>query len=158
ERVDPPVRGERADEADVRALRGLDRAHAAVVRRVDVTDLHAGAVAGQTTRAERGQATLVRQTRERVVLVHELRQLRRAEELLDRRHHGADVDQGLRRDRLDVLRRHALAHDADLDRLAGTRARQGRQVDVQRREVLDRGDDVVTRQDGVRERDVQAEL
>ncbi len=112
ERVDPSVRGERADEADVRALGGLDRAHAAVVRVVDVADLHAGAVTGQTTRAERGQATLVRQARERVVLVHELRQLRGAEELLDRRHHGADVDQGLRRDRLDVLRRHALAHDA----------------------------------------------
>jgi hypothetical protein len=54
----------------------------------------------------------VGQTRERVVLVHELRQLRRAEELLDRRDDGADVDQGLRRDRLDVLRGHALADDA----------------------------------------------
>ena len=112
ERVDPAVGGQRADEADVRALRGLDRAHAAVVRRVDVTDLHAGAVTGETTRAQRGQATLVRQPGERVVLVHELRQLRGAEELLDRRHHGADVDQGLRGDRLDVLRGHALADDA----------------------------------------------
>ncbi len=112
ERVDATVGRERADEADVRAFRGLDRAHAAVVRRVDVTDLHLGAVTGDTTRAERGQATLVRQTRERVVLVHELRELRGAEELLDRGHHGADVDQGLRGDRLDVLRGHALADDA----------------------------------------------
>ena len=112
ERVDPPVGRERADEADVRALRGLDRAHAAVVRRVDVTDLHAGAVTGETTRAQRRQATLVRQAGERVVLVHELRELRGAEELLDRRHHGADVDQGLRGDRLDVLGGHALADDA----------------------------------------------
>ena len=79
---------------------------------MDVTDLHLGAVTGDTTRAERGQTTLVRQTRERVVLVHELRELRGAEELLDRGHHGADVDQGLRGDRLDVLRRHALADDA----------------------------------------------
>jgi hypothetical protein len=82
------------------------------VRRVDVTDLDAGAVTRQTTGAERGQTTLVRQTRERVVLVHELRQLRRSEELLDRGDDGAHVDQGLRRDRLDVLRRHALADDA----------------------------------------------
>src|SRR5690606_23301692 len=89
-----------------------DRAHAAVVRRVDVTDLHAGAVARQTTRAEGREATLVRQARERVVLVHELRELRRAEELADGRHDRADVDERLRRDRLDVLRRHALAHDA----------------------------------------------
>src|SRR5690606_17124462 len=103
---------ERADQTDVGTLRGLDRAHAAVVRGVDVTDLHARAVAGQTTRAEGRQPPLVRQARERVVLVHELRELRGAEELLDRRHDRADVDQGGRRDRLDVLGRHALAHDA----------------------------------------------
>ncbi len=55
----------------------------------------------------------MRQARERVVLVHELRQLARPEELLDGGHDGgADVDERLRRDRLDVLRRHALAHDA----------------------------------------------
>ena len=112
ERVDARERRERADQADVRAFRGLDRAHAAVVRRVDVTDLDAGALTRQTAGAERRQAALVGQTRERVVLVHELRQLRRSEELLDRGDDGAHVDQGLRRDRLDVLRGHALADDA----------------------------------------------
>ena len=112
ERVDARVRRERADQTDVRTLGGLDGAHAAVVRRVDVTDLHAGAVAGQTARAQRGQAALVRQARQRVVLVHELRELAGAEELLDRSDHGTDVDERLRGDRLDVLRRHALAHDA----------------------------------------------
>ena len=39
-------------------------------------------------------------------------ELRRTEELLDRGDDGAHVDQGLRRDRLDVLRGHALADDA----------------------------------------------
>ena len=77
ERVDPRVHRQRTDQADVRAFRGLDRAHAAVVRRVDVTDLEAGALTGQTTRAEGRQAALVGQTRQRVVLVHELRQLAR---------------------------------------------------------------------------------
>src|SRR5665647_2344576 len=72
ERVDASVGGERADQTDVRAFRSLDRAHAAVVRGVDVTDLHAGAVTGETARTECGQAALVGQTRERVVLVHEL--------------------------------------------------------------------------------------
>ena len=85
ERVDPAERRERADQTDVRAFRGLDRAHAAVVRRVDVADLEAGALTGQTTGAERRQPTLVRQARDRVGLVHELRQLRGAEELLQRR-------------------------------------------------------------------------
>ena len=49
---------------------------------------------------------------ERVRLVHELRQLRGAEELLQRRHDRADVDDRLRRDRVGVLGREALAHDA----------------------------------------------
>ena len=60
---------------------------------------------------------------QRVRLVHELRQLRRAEELLQRGHDRADVDDRLRRDRVDVLRRHPLADDtlhaveADAERL-----------------------------------------
>ena len=49
---------------------------------------------------------------ERVRLLHELRQLRRAEELLQRGHDGPDVDDRLRRDRVDVLGRHPLADDA----------------------------------------------
>ncbi len=104
ERVDPRVHRERTDQTDVRTLRGgLDRAHTAVVRRVDVAHLEAGTLTAQTTRAERRQTTLVGETRQRVVLVHELRQLAGSEELLDRRHDGTDVDQGLRGDRLDVL-------------------------------------------------------
>lgn len=112
ERVDPRERRERADQTDVRALGRLDRAHPAVVRRVHVPDLEAGPLTAQATGAERAQTTPVGQACQRVRLVHELGQLRRTEELLDRRHHGTDVDQGLRRDRLDVLGRHPLADDA----------------------------------------------
>ena len=72
ERVDPGVGGQRADQADVRALRGLDRAHPAVVRRVHVADLEAGPLTRQATGAQRGQAALVGQARDRVRLVHEL--------------------------------------------------------------------------------------
>ena len=103
---------ERTDEADVRALRRLDRAHAAVVAEVHVADFEAGTLAAETTRPERRQAAAVGEARQRVDLVHELRQLRGAEELLDRGDDRADVDQRLRRDRLDVLGGHALAHDA----------------------------------------------
>src|SRR4051794_11324609 len=112
ELVDAGEARQGADQADVRPLGRLDRAHPAVVRGVDVTDLEAGALTREPARAERRKAPLVGQTGQRVGLVHELRQLRGAEELLDRRHDGADVDQGLRRDRLDVLGGHALAHDA----------------------------------------------
>ena len=79
---------------------------------VDVADLHARALTREAARAQRREAALVGEPGERVGLVHELRQLRGAEELLDRRHDRADVDQGLRRDRLDVLGGHPLADDA----------------------------------------------
>ena len=62
--LDDPVRGrhepvlgdlrvarERADQADVRTLRGLDRAHPPVVGRVHVADLDRRALTGQTARA-----------------------------------------------------------------------------------------------------------
>ena len=52
------------------------------------------------------------QTRQRVVLVHELAELAGAEELLDGGDHRADVDQRLRRDRLDVLSRHPFTDHA----------------------------------------------
>ncbi len=89
----------------------LDRAHAAVMRRVDVAHLDRRALAREAAGAERRQAAAVREARERVRLVHELRQLRGAEELLQRGHDRADVDDRLRRDRVGVLGREALAHD-----------------------------------------------
>ena len=53
----------------------------------------------------------VREPGQRVGLVHELAELGGAEELLQRGHDGTDVDDRLRRDRVDVLGRHPLAHD-----------------------------------------------
>ena len=82
------VGGQRADQADVRALGGLDRAHAAVVGGMDVANLDRRPLAGQAAGAERREAAPVGEAGERVRLVHELRQLRGAEELLQRRDDG----------------------------------------------------------------------
>jgi hypothetical protein len=79
---------------------------------VNVPDVEAGALAGQTAWAEGRQAPLVRQLGKWVVLVHELRQLAGAEELLDRRDHRARVDQRSRCDRVRVTDRHALLDDS----------------------------------------------
>ena len=170
ELVDAPVRRERPDQADVRTLRRLDRAHAAVVRRVDVTDLEPGPLARQAARPERRETALVRQPGEHVRLVHELRQLRRPEELLDRGDDRTDVDQRLRRDRLDVLGRHPLldhalhAREADpdlvLDQLADAAETAVAEVvdvvgvvallaGVQPHQVADRLQDVLVGQDGL---------
>ena len=94
--IDTGVGRQRADESDVRAFRRLDGAHAAVVRGVNVANLEAGALAGQTTRTECGQTTLVRDASCRVGLVEELRELRGAEELLDGGDDGTNVDERLR--------------------------------------------------------------
>jgi hypothetical protein len=65
----------------------------------------------------------MREARQRVRLVHELRELRGAEELLERSHDRTDVDDRLRRDRVDVLGGHPLADnplhavEADPERL-----------------------------------------
>ena len=66
------VGAERADQADVRAFRGLDRAHAAVVGRVHVAHLDRRALAGQAAGAQRRQAAAVREAGQRVRLIHEL--------------------------------------------------------------------------------------
>ena len=72
------------NQADVRAFRRLDRAHTAIVGVVNVSDVEGCAVTRQTAGAQCGQTALVRQLRQRVVLIHELRQRGGAEELLDR--------------------------------------------------------------------------
>ena len=106
--VDAGEGRERVDQADVRAFRRLDRADAAVMRRVHVAHLEAGALTGQAARSERRQAALVGDLAERVGLVHELRELRGAEELAHGGSRGLGVDQVLRHDRVDLDRAHAL--------------------------------------------------
>ena len=69
-------------------------------------------MAGKAARAERREATLVGEAGQGVGLVHELRKLRGAVELLDARDDRPDVDQGLWRDVVDVLGGHAVADDA----------------------------------------------
>ncbi len=90
------VERERVDEADVRTFRSLDRAHPAIVRRMHVAHFEACSFPGKSTRSKRGNAALVRDLGQRVGLVHELRQLRGAEEFLDRGRDRLGVDQVVR--------------------------------------------------------------
>ncbi len=110
--VDSGVSGQRVDQADVRAFRRFNRADAAVVGRVNVADFEAGALAGQTARAKRRQTALVGDLRQRVGLVHELRQLRGAEEFTHRGRGGLGVDQVVRHHGVDVDGRHAFLDGA----------------------------------------------
>src|SRR5256885_2115997 len=109
--VHPTVRRERADESDVRTLRRLDRADAAVVAEVHVADVEARALTRETPRPESREPPLVGELVQRVRLLHELAELRAAEELLDRGHDRPDVDELLWRRLLGLDDGHALAHD-----------------------------------------------
>ncbi len=66
------VGAERPDQADVGTLRGLDRAHAAVVGGVHVAHLDRRPLAGQAAGAQRRQPAAVREPGQRVGLIHEL--------------------------------------------------------------------------------------
>ena len=112
ETVDDAKGGQGANQADVRTFRRFNGAHTAVMGVVDVTDFVAGALPGQTARSQGRQAALVRQFGQGIVLVHELRQLAAAKKFLDGRHHGADIDQGLRRNAIHILDGHTFPDDA----------------------------------------------
>ena len=136
--------GQRVDQADVRAFRRLDGADAAVMGRVHVAHFEAGALAGQAARAQGRDATLVRDFRQRVVLVHELRQLRGAEELLDRGGHRLGVDQFLRGQAFGLGHRQALldraldADQADAEHVLGHFADRTHATVAQVVDVVDR--------------------
>ncbi len=106
--VDPAVDPQRADQADVRPFRSLDRADPAVVRDVDVADLEPGSLPVQAARPERREPAFVGELRQWVRLVDDLRQLPSAEEVLDRRADALGVDQAPRGDVLGVLQAHPL--------------------------------------------------
>ena len=84
------------DQTDVRTFRRLNRANTAVVSRVYVTNFKARTLTRQTARAQCRNTALVGDLGQRVVLVHELGQLARTEELFHRRSHWLGVDQVLR--------------------------------------------------------------
>ena len=82
------------------------------MRRVNVAHFETRAIAAQTARTERTQTALVRQLRERIDLVHEVRQLAAAKEIFDHRAHRLRIYQALRRELVFFLEVHALAHGA----------------------------------------------
>jgi len=80
--------------------------------RMHVAHFEAGALARQSPRSQRRKTTLVGDLRQRIGLIHELRQLRGAEELTHRGCRGFGVDQVLRHHRVDIDRGHALLDGA----------------------------------------------
>ena len=104
------VHGQGVDQTDVRTFRRFDRTYATVVGRVYVSNFEACAFTGQTAWAECGDTTFVRNLRQRVVLVHKLRQLAGAEELFHCRRNRFGVDHVLRHQGIQIAQRQTLFH------------------------------------------------
>src|SRR5208283_2390149 len=84
------------DVIDVATFRRFNRADTAVVGRVNVADFESSAFTRQTTGPKSGETALVGNFAERVGLIHELAELRTAEEFADRGHNRLGVDQVVR--------------------------------------------------------------
>ena len=78
--------------------------------RMNVSDFKACTVAGQTARSQSGQTALVGNFRQRVVLIHKLRQLGRTEKFADNRSNRFCVNQILRLNVVQILRAHSFAN------------------------------------------------
>ncbi len=91
------------EQADVGTLGCLDGTHPPVLGVVHVPDFESRPLAREPTRSEGAEAPLVGELRQRVGLVHELRQLRTPEEGLDHCAHGPGVHQIVQRDLLRVV-------------------------------------------------------
>ncbi len=110
--VDTGIARKRRYKTYVLTFGRLDRAHTRVVRIVNVTHLESDVLAVETAGSQCRKLALVRKLRYRVGLVHELRELRRAEKLFDRARNGTHVYERLRRKLGLALYLHALSHDA----------------------------------------------
>ena len=108
--IDSCIRCQRVNQSDVRSFRRLNRTHSSVMGIVYVTDLESGTVTGQTTRSQSRQTTFVSQLRQRVVLIHELRQLGTSKKLFHSSCHRLNINQGLSGNPLNILRCHSFAY------------------------------------------------
>ena len=107
-------RGQAGDQTNVGSFRGLHRTNAAIMGGMNIPDLEPGAFAGQTSRAKRRQAALMGQFRQRVDLIHKLRQLASAKKVAHNRRQGLGIDQLGRRHGVQLLieERHPLLDQA----------------------------------------------
>ena len=92
------------NKTDVGTFRGFNGTHSSVVGIMYVTNLKAGSVTAETSGSEGGKTSFMGKLRQRVVLIHKLRQRRRAEKFFYRRHNGAYIYKGTGGNLLHLLR------------------------------------------------------
>ena len=110
--IDFRIYTKRRYKSDVRSFRCLNRAEATIVRVVDVSYLESRTVTAQAAGAEGRHTTLVGNLRERVLLVHELRERIGTEIGVDDTGNRFGVDKVGRRKDLGITHVHTLADGA----------------------------------------------
>ena len=94
--IDSCITGQGIDQSDVRTFRRFNRAHPSIMRVMHVAHLKSRAVTGKSSRPQSGKTPLVRQLAKRIVLIHKLGQLGRAEKLFYRSRYRFNINQALR--------------------------------------------------------------
>ena len=98
--IDAGMGCQAADQSDVGPLRCLNRADTPVVAIVHVAHIEAGPFTSQPTRSQCRQSAFMGQFRQRIGLLHKLRELAGAKELANDCNYRADVHQVHRGQRL----------------------------------------------------------
>src|SRR5437868_11348468 len=88
---------QRGDQTDVWAFGGFHRANTSIMGRVHVAHLEPGTVTRKPARSKSRKPSFVRQFRQRIDLVHELRQLAAPEEVTNNSRKSLGINQLLRR-------------------------------------------------------------
>ena len=99
------------NQTNVWTFRRFNWAHTSEVGLVYISNFHGGAITRQTTRTQSRKTTLIGYSCQWIVLIHELRQLRSTEELLNSCCYWTNVQQGLRSNCFSILSGHTFTHN-----------------------------------------------
>ena len=86
------IHSQRVNQPDIWAFRRFDRADTAVMRRMHIAHLKTSAFASQAAWAQGRNTALMGDFRQRIVLIHKLRQLRTTKKLLDGSRYRLGID------------------------------------------------------------------
>ena len=100
--IDAGIAGQMIDKTDVRAFRSLHRTNPPVMGLVHVTHFKAGPLAGETSRPHGRKPSFVLELRQRIHLIHKLRELRGSKKFLDSRRHRTGIDKLSRDNRRQI--------------------------------------------------------
>ena len=105
--IDPRITCEGGNQTDIGTFRSFNRTDPTIMRSMDVPDIKTCPFSGQTSRPQCTESPFMCDLRKRIGLVHELRKLAAAEELMDRTCNRFGIDDIMQHHRLRILERHA---------------------------------------------------